>query len=160
ADGFPSNSDQAYLAYAQSWNLVSYMYSTFGLSKMTLFIKMLKNPQATFAQDLQQALGEDQTHLENQWRIHLRQPAVPTPGQLTPTAQPQRQPILPKTQTNADSSSPLLITIGFLLVLASLIMLLLISVNVNRRKQQALAVESAQQLVAANIQRWQSDNQT
>ena len=160
ADGFPSNSDQAYLAYAQSWNLVSYMYSTFGLNKMTVFIKLLKNLQATFTQDLQQALGEDQTHLEDQWRIHLHQPPALAPGQLTPTAQPQGQPVLPKTQTNANSSSPLLITFGFLLVLASLIMLLLISVNVNRRKQQALEMESAQQLVAVNTQRWQPDNQT
>ncbi len=156
---FPSNSDKAYLAYAQSWNLVSYMYSSFGLAKMTLLIKMLKDPQTTFDEDLQRALGEDQAHLENQWRIYLHQPPTLAPEQLTPTAQPKNQPNQPPVQSNADSSSPLLITIGFLLIVASLVMLLLISVNANRRKQQALAAESAQHLVAANALRWQQVNQ-
>ena len=170
ADGFPSNSDQAYLAYAQSWNLVSYMYSTFGLSKMTLLIKMLNNPQATFAQDLRQALGEDQAHLENQWRIHLHQPPTLGSGQITPVSLPNKHPVLQRVQTNADSSSPLLITIGFLLVLVSLIMLLLISINMNRRKQQskefptkdsnALSLRGTTQLVDSNTPRWQPDNQT
>ena len=173
ADGFPSNSDQAYLAYAQSWNLVSYMYSTFGLSKMTLLIKMLNNPQATFAQDLQQALGEDQAHLENQWRIHLHQPPTLGSGQITPVSLPNKHPVLQRVQTNAESSSPLLITIGFLLVLVSLIMLLLI-INMNRRKQQSeefhtinslISREAANQrgttqLVDSNTPRWQPDNQT
>jgi len=176
--GFPSNSDEAYLAYAQSWNLVSYMYSNFGLSKMTLFIKMLNNPQATFAQDLQQALGEDQAHLENQWRIHLHQPPTLGSGQITPVSLPNKHPVLQRVQTNADGSSPLLIPIGFLLVLVSLIMLLLINVNVNRRNQQSKEFptinrglpapqagflpprQGATQLVDSNTLHWQPDNQT
>jgi hypothetical protein len=159
ADNFPTNADQAYLAYAQSWNLVSYMYSTFGLSKMILFIKLLNNPQTTFSADLQQALGEDQDHLENQWRVHLNQPPRLVPDQLTPvaTAQPQSQSSYP--QTNAATGSPLLIALGFVLVLVSLIMLMLISVKVNRRKQQAVMAEPSKGLITANSLCWQSDGQ-
>ncbi len=83
--GFPANADQAYLAYAQSWNLVTYMYSTFGLTKMGALIKGLNNPQTDFNGDLQTYLGEDQPRLENQWRIHLQQSPTLPPDQLTPT---------------------------------------------------------------------------
>lgn len=158
-DSFPTDSDQAYLAYAQSWNLVGFMYSTFGISKMTLFIRLMHNAQTTFGMDLQQAIGENQDQLENQWRIHLHQPPTLAPNQqkLVATAQPQRPPVQPLTQSNADGSLPLLIGLGFILIVVSLIMLLLISVTVNRRKQRVLAGEAAQQLVAANAQRWEQN---
>jgi hypothetical protein len=157
-DGFPANAEQAYLAYAQSWNLVSYMYSTFGLSKMIHFSKLLNNPETTFALDLQQAFGEDQDQLENQWHIHLNQPPTLMPDQGTPVTTAQSQSQTRHLQANADMSSPLPITIGFVLVLTSLIMLVLISVNVKRRKRLAVAA-SSEELVVANALRWQSDNQ-
>jgi len=138
--GFPANADQAYLAYAQSWNLVAYMYSTFGLTKMGALIKGLNNPQTDFNGDLQTYLGEDQPHLENQWRIHLQQPPTLPPDQLTPT--PTLKPVNltqhTQSQANSDSSEPLLIGIGSLLILVSITCLALIIVNVKRRSQQAL----------------------
>ena len=75
---FPANADQAYLAYAQSYNLLDYMYKTFGISKMTQLIKFMNNPQQTFDQDLTQAIGEDEIHLENQWRLSNGQSDVLT----------------------------------------------------------------------------------
>lgn len=160
-DNFPANSDQAYLAYAQSWNLVAYMYSTFGLGKMANFIKLLNNSDATFGQDLQQALGEDQAHLENQWHVHLHLPPILAPAQLTliPTAVAGKRPDQAQVQTNTYDNSPLLLTIGIFLVLTSLVMLTLVMINVNRRRQRARAVESAQQLMAANVLRQQQGNQ-
>jgi len=159
--GFPANADQAYLAYAQSWNLVAYMYSTFGLTKMGALIKGLNNPQTNFNGDLQTYLGEDQPHLENQWRIHLNQPPTLSPDQLTPTPTPKPVNLTqqPQSQANSDSSGPLLIGIGALLVLASIACLALIIINVKRRRQQALVVQSAQELISANATRWQQSNQ-
>ena len=87
---FPANADQAYLAYAQSYNLLNYMYKTFGQSKMAQLIKFMNNPQQTFDQDLTQALGEDEIHLENQWRLSNGQSAVLTTSDITPTPTPHR----------------------------------------------------------------------
>jgi len=159
--GFPANTDLAYLAYAQSWNLVAYMYSTFGLTKMGALIKGLNNPQTDFNGDLQTYLGEDQPRLENQWRIHLQQSPTLPPDQLTPT--PAIKPVTVSRQTqsqaNSDSTGPLLIGIGALLVLASIACLALIIVNVQRRRQQELVVQSAHELISANATRWQQSNQ-
>ncbi len=52
SDHFPANADQAYLAYAQSYYLLDYMYRTFGKPKMVQLIKLMNNPQTTFDQDL------------------------------------------------------------------------------------------------------------
>ena len=41
---FPANADQAYLAYAQSYNLLDYMYNTFGISKMTTAHQVHEQP--------------------------------------------------------------------------------------------------------------------
>lgn len=143
AQGFPANGDQALLAYAESWNLVAYMYSTFGLAKMGSFIKGLNNPQMDFGQDLQKYLGEDQADLENQWRIHLHQPPIPSSNQatLTPTARANNQQHQTPTQTNIDSDSLVLIAVGVLLVLGSAASLTLIIVNINRRRRQAVALQ-------------------
>jgi len=159
-DGFPANSETAYLAYAQSWNFMGYLYSTFGQSKMALLIKKFDDSQTTFDGDLQQALGEDQAHLENQWRIHLHQPPILAADQPTPVPTSSSKGQLTQPQVNTDDgSAPLLITVGVLLVLASLAALTLAMISIRRRKQQALAVLSAEQLVAANARRWQQPNQ-
>src|SRR5437764_209548 len=50
SDNFPANADQAYLAYAQSYNLLDYMYNNFGKSRMVQLIKFLNNTQTTFDQ--------------------------------------------------------------------------------------------------------------
>jgi len=161
AQGFPADGGQALLAYAESWNLVAYMYSTFGSSKMNSFIKGLNNPQVDFGQDLQTYLGEDQAHLENQWRIHLHQPPILSPDQLTPTpiGQVINQRHQTPTQTNTDYSSLVLIAVGILLFLGSAASLTLIVVNVNRRQRQALELQSGQQPIPANATRWQQSNQ-
>ncbi len=120
---FPANADQAYLAYAQSYNLVDYMYRTFGPPKMKQLIKLLNNPQRTFDQDLTQVLGEDQIHLENQWRLSNDQPAVLTASEVTST--PAVQPLIHVKQAQAVSTNYttflLLIGLGIVLVITSLI---------------------------------------
>jgi len=124
--GFPADADQAYLAYAQSWNLVGYMYSTFGQPRVARLIKLMNNSQTVFEEDLQQALGVDEVHLENQWRLHLNQPGIPIPGKLTPT--PKLTPAVRQIQsvTTTDTSFWLLIGLGLLLVLGSLTGLILL----------------------------------
>ncbi len=152
---FPSDPDKAYLAYAQSWNLVDYMYSTFGQPKMAQLIKQMNNPQMDFDEDLQQILGEDQLHLENQWRLYLNQPAILTPSELTPT--PQRTVAARHTQnvTTNNISFWLLTGLGLLLVLGSLSGLVVLVLFSVRRTRAAPA-----QTIAPNPMNTQEENQT
>jgi Peptidase MA superfamily len=141
-DSFPSDADQAYLAYAQSWNLVGYMFKTFGQARMDRLIKDMDNPQNDFGQDLTLALGLDELHLENQWRLSLNQPGILPPDQLTPT--PQATP-RPSAQLNvsSDDRSWALIALGSVLVVVSLGGLLVLFVSANRRRRLPALVSSA-----------------
>jgi hypothetical protein len=110
--GFPADSNQAYLAYAQSWNLVAYMYHTFGQRKMISLIKAMNQSQTDFDQDLQQTLGVDQVHLENQWRLSLNQPPILSPANQSSTLPPPTVAV-----TLTDPEEPLLLTIGTLMII-------------------------------------------
>ena len=153
--GFPASADQAYLAYAQSWNLITYMYRTFGQPRLAHLIKLMGDSQTDFDQDLQQALGVDELHLENQWRIHLGQPAVLTSNQITPTPQATIQ--VKQTQNGSTNYTTfwLLIGLGVLLVLISLIGLILLVIY--SAKNNKVMKDMAQAPAAAN---WQQGNQT
>lgn len=151
---FPADANQAYLAYAQSWNLVDYMYSTFGQPRMAQLIKFMGDAQTVFDGDLQRALGVDEDHLENQWRLHLHQPAILTANEITPTPHPA---IKVKQAQNASTNSTtfwLLIGLGVLLVLISftgLILLVIYSV----RRNKAINVMASDPAPA----NWQQGNQ-
>jgi hypothetical protein len=149
-DGFPSNGDTAYLAYAQSWNLLDYMYHTFGNAKMALLIQKMNNAQADFNDDLTQALGEDQLHLENQWRLNLGQPAVITPDQVTPTPQASTHTPLPQTMPT-DNTAPVLIGLGSALIVLPIVGLAALLIYQRRKYQRELAMQNAQQMLAASF---------
>ncbi len=135
SESFPANANQAYLAYAQSWNLVAYMYETFHQVRMAHLIKLMGDSQTVFDQDLQQALGVDELHLENQWRISLGQPAVLTPDQITLTPQPTIQVKQAQNVSTNYTTFWLLIGIGVLLVLISFIgMILLVIYSARNNK--------------------------
>ncbi|HEX6108530.1 MAG TPA: peptidase MA family metallohydrolase [Ktedonobacteraceae bacterium] len=123
SDNFPAIADQAYLAYAQSYYLLDYMYHTFGKPRMVQLIKLMNNSLTTFDQDLQQALGVDQLHLENQWRISKGQPAVPIPNEVKQTPQPVIQVKQAQNASTNYTTFWLLIGLGIFLVLVSLISL-------------------------------------
>lgn len=111
---FPANADQAYLAYAQSWNLVDYMYNTFGLNDMHALVQDMNSPQHNFAEDLQQALGVDAFQLENQWRISLHQPVIQGLDTGMLASHPARKSL--PTPSLTDSNAPLWLTLGILLI--------------------------------------------
>ncbi len=142
SDGFPSDADQAYLAYAQSWNLVGYMFKTFGQARMDALIKDMDNPQNDFGQDLTMALGLDELHLENKWRLSLNQPGILPADQLTPTPQATPKPSL-QVNSSGDDRSWVLIALGGVLVVVSLGGLLALFVATNRRRRQAVLVTPA-----------------
>ena len=125
SDNFPANADQAYLAYAQSYYLLDYMYHTFGKPRMVQLIKLLNNPQQTFDQDLTQSLGVDELHLENQWRLSNGQSAVLITNDVTPTPAPQPVIQVKKAQNVSTNFTTfwLLIGLGIFLIFASLISL-------------------------------------
>ena len=139
SDSFPADADKAYLAYAQSWNLITYMFNTFGQAKMDLLIKDMDNPQNDFGQDLTQALGLDEVHLENQWRLYLKQPGILTPDQITPTPRVTQKPSV-QINTSSDDRSWVLVAFGGVLVVGSLVGLIVLFVVVNRRRKQPVLV--------------------
>lgn len=148
---FPANSDQAYLAYAESWNLINYMYSAFGQPKMAKLIQEMSNPSNDFDTDLKLSIGMDQDHLENQWHLYLHQPPTLPPDELTPMPQPTAPPH-PVQVTINDNSTPLLIFAGVLLILIPLLAIAFIFVYQRRSRQKALAVQAAEQIIMANRQ--------
>ncbi len=141
SDNFPANADQAYLAYAQSYYLLDYMYQTFGKTRMIPLIKLINNPQTTFDQDLKQALGVDELHLENQWRLSNGQSAVLTTNDVTPTQQPVIQVKQAQNVSTNYTTFWLLIGLGIFLVFVSLIsltVLIIYSLRYNKAyKEQA-----------------------
>jgi len=130
---FPADANLAYQAYAQSWNLVAYMYHTFGQSKMIALIKDMNHPQNDFDQDLQQALGVDQLHLENQWRLSLNQPAILSPADQSLAAHPQTTTVM-----LTDPQEPLLLSIGTLMIILPALGLGYLFVYQKRSRQRNL----------------------
>jgi Peptidase MA superfamily len=154
SSGFPANADQAYLAYAQSWQLVDYMYNTFHQARMAQLIKLMGNPQTVFDGDLQQALGVDEDHLENQWRLRLGQPAILTANAITPTPQPTIQVKHSQNISTNFTTFWLLIGLGVLLVLISLICLVVLVIY-SAKRNKALKVMATVPTPA----NWQQGNQ-
>jgi hypothetical protein len=155
-NSFPNDADLAYLAYAQSWNLVDYMYRTFGRTLMARLIYWLQNGTLTFDQDLVTVIGEDERHLENQWHLYLHQPPTLTPAEMqTPAAQPtapatapQPRLVLPAT---TDRSEFTLTTLGALLMLAGLIGLATFVVMLRRQRWQTqAALQQVEQILTAS----------
>ena len=144
---FPADADQANLAYAQSWNLVRYMFKTFGDTRMQQFIKDLDNPNTTFDQDLTQAFGMDSLHLENQWRLSLNQPDVLSPVQPKKPAQPQqpKQPQKPQTQPATDVAASVAILFGSWLFMISFIIIAIMAFYKNPRRRASFTDHSVAQ---------------
>jgi Peptidase MA superfamily len=142
SDNFPADAGKAYLAYAQSWNLITYMFNTFGQTKMDRLIQDMDNPQNDFDQDLTQALGLDEVHLENQWRLSNMQPGILTPDQITPTPRVTQKPSV-QINESSDDRSWILVAFGGLLVVGSLVGLIVLFVVVNRRRKQPALVTGA-----------------
>jgi len=147
-DGFPADADAAYLAYAQSWDLIRYMYRTFGQAKMTQLIQNMNNVQTDFDQQLTQAIGMDSLHLENQWRLQLGQSTVLTSDLVTPTPQPIVHPTQNVTAT--DNTTPILITSGVLLILLPILGIVAIFAFQRRKRQRVVAAQVAQGYMATN----------
>ncbi|HLX39378.1 MAG TPA: peptidase MA family metallohydrolase [Ktedonobacteraceae bacterium] len=144
---FPADADSAYLAYAQSWNLISYMYNTFGQPKMARLIQLMNNANSDFSDDMTKAIGEDTLHLENQWRVFLHQSSVLTPAdQPTATTQPLTVPPdqLPST---VNGTEPFFVSVGILLIVAPLLMIVFIVMSQRRKRQQALVAQDAQRIL-------------
>ena len=146
---FPADADMAYLAYAQSWNLISYMYNTFGQPRMARFIRLMNNPNGDFSGDLTQAIGEDTLHLENQWRLSLHQPPVLVGLSKQPTATTQTVTI-PSNQlpSTTDRMEPLFVSLGILLIVIPLFSIVFIIINERRKLQRDLVAQDAQRIMS------------
>jgi hypothetical protein len=114
---------------------------------MVQLIKAIDNPQQTFDQDVTQALGVDELHLENQWRLSHNQPAVVTASDVTPTPQPVIQVKQAQNVSTNYTTFWLLIGLGIFLVIVSLIsltVLIIYSLRYNKAlKKQAIVSNQA-----------------
>jgi hypothetical protein len=110
---FPADADKAYLAYAQSWQLVGYMYQTFGLQKMAALIHDMDNRNQGFDADMLQALGLNVAHLENQWHLSLNQPPTLSKDQM---ALPIPAPPPPPNPYNSTTVALLLLGVALVAV--------------------------------------------
>nr|BBH94581.1 hypothetical protein KTA_27800 [Thermogemmatispora argillosa] len=156
---FPSDSDTAELAYAESWNLVSYMFQTFGKADMEHLLQLLSSGKQNFDQALQAAIGEDQAHLENQWHLALHQPPTLSPAEMqTPAVPPASTARLQlPTPATSDSHDPLLLALGTALMLAALLGTMLLLASVRHQRLQAMeAVQAAEQILAVSRRDWQT----
>ena len=111
---FPVDANTAYLAYAESWKLLDYMYKTFGQSKMHTLFQAMDSRSNTFNGDLQQVLGLDIAHIENQWHLSLGQPATLTQTQDT---------TLTTSIVTSNTTRRLMMVLGIALVLIPLLIL-------------------------------------
>jgi hypothetical protein len=146
--GFPADADKAYLAYAQSWNLVGYMYATFGKKKMAALILALNTPNTSFNQDLVHTIEIDQAHLENQWHLSLGQPSTLTADQTRATSLPLQQPPI---LLQSNPITPFLLTLSMLLIaLLSLGIVVLLIYQRRCRAKIALA-QQAQRVVSITV---------
>ncbi len=145
---FPADADAAYLAYAQSWKLISYMYTTFGQTKMAKLITLMNGATTEFNEDLKQALGEDQIHLENSWRVQLNQPSVLTPADMAQSTPQASNAPLPHPVGGSDAVTPLLLFAGILLILLPITGLSGFFVLQRRRQRRDLLAQQAQQVIA------------
>ncbi len=130
---FPADADEAYLAYAQSWNLVEYMYQTYGTEKMATFLKTLNSPLIDFDGAAKQALGIDVAHLERQWRIHLNQPPTPdTANSSSPAAPGQR----PESLSALSTISTFLVIGSIVCIVGIIVGIALVLVTMRQRKRR------------------------
>jgi hypothetical protein len=136
---FPANADTAYLAYAQSWQLVAYMYQTFGLQKMIALIHDMGNPNQSFDADMRQALGLDVAHLENQWHLSLNQPPTLSKSELVEPLPAPQPPLNPY-----NSTTIFLLLLGIVLVAVSLLGLGAIFSYQRRAKQMVVLARQRQ----------------
>ncbi|GHO43528.1 peptidase MA family metallohydrolase [Ktedonospora formicarum] len=145
-DSFPADGDEAYLAYAQSWNLIDYMYKTYGQRKMDALYQAMQNNSQSFDGDLSQSLGTDTSHLENAWRLANHQAP-------TLTGNEEHQGTQPATQTMPEPSTfqrNLLLTLGIILLLSPEIVLAGYFVyrrQVRIRREQQLVAQQAQHIL-------------
>lgn len=147
---FPANANTAYLAYAQSWNLIGYMYTTFGQTKMATLISLMNGKQNEFNNDLKQALGEDQIHLENQWRVQLNQSSVLTAADM-PQSTPQSSGNTLTNPVTSDTITPLLVLLGLLLIILPLVGVSGAFVYQRRKRQREIALQEAQRILSSTF---------
>jgi len=135
---FPTNSNAAYIAYAQSWQLLDYMYRAFGQQKMAALIKSTGQPGKIFNQDLQQTLGLNSNQLENQWRRSIDQPQLANSGTQV------QGPTLPvPVITLNDPLQPYLFTAGGLLIAIALFGCVSFLLTNAQRRKNMLAYQQA-----------------
>ncbi|MBX5451386.1 MAG: hypothetical protein IRZ24_15105, partial [Thermogemmatispora sp.] len=159
SERFPSSSDAAELAYAESWNLVTYMYQTFGKTNLEHLFQLLSSGKLTFDEALQASISEDEAHLENQWHLALHQPPTLSPAEMqTPAVPPASttQLRLP-TPATSDSHDTLLLLLGTALMLTALVGTMLLLTSARHQRLQAMeAVQAAEQILAISRRDWQA----
>ncbi len=117
---FPADADRAYLAYAESWNVVDYMYKTFGQSRMSALFQQMKSQDHSFDGDVAQALGVHMNQLEGQWLTSLHQSVTPSVDEQNSSGLHSESSL----SGSASPTTPLLIVLGISLTVLFILGLL------------------------------------
>lgn len=138
ADQFPQDSNQAELAYAQSWNFIKYLYSTYTQPKVAQVVDALQT--TPFPVAFQQAFSRSIGQMEDQWRVSLGlQPINDSPASTPSTgSNTGSQPSGAAPDAGTGNSSGPLTAIGLGLILL-LFAGLVGAVFIMRRSRQAPA---------------------
>jgi hypothetical protein len=147
---FPADSDQALLAYAQSWQLVNYMYQTYGKQKMTGLFQAMDQGRDPFDTDLAASLNTNTAHLEDSWRRSLKQPPTLTDAQANQpvTDAPTTGPKTPATSpsgANGDATNTVVFLLGGLLIIVAFLSLGGVVIHQRNSRMNALRAIQAQQ---------------
>jgi hypothetical protein len=111
---FPTASDQAILAYAQSYSMTDFIVRKYSRAKYAALLDGFKNPRY-FDDIFREVLGVDHDGLENEWRkdLGLQPRAIATRSTAQPTAFPtfslSSDPVLPTrapTTAGAQAATP------------------------------------------------------
>jgi hypothetical protein len=132
--GFPEDSTLAELAYAQSWNFITYLYQQFGEPKIARLVNNL--PNTSFDQAFPAIFGADVAHVESQWHINL---GLPPTLSATPAATAETTTGAPNPTPTSTASSDQLLAIGVLVVTLLLMGLLGMGYLQWRRRQAPVA---------------------
>lgn len=67
---FPVDSDEALLAYAESYSAVSFLLDRYGRGRVNMLLRTFRDG-VTYDDGLSRALGENQAALDREWRAWL-----------------------------------------------------------------------------------------
>jgi hypothetical protein len=113
---FPDDSSLAELAYAQSWQFITYLYKQFGEPKVAKLVNSLGT--ISFTRAFPAIFGADVAHIESQWHVSLGLPATVStaPAPTAGTGTNGQNPTTPATSNANELGAGVVLLLTLLLM--------------------------------------------